>query len=209
MNCVTDCSVSSTEYGEYGEYGEYAAFGFQIERPLDAQHVGQSARDLAREAEQFKTLRQKSGAIEDRVGGPRPPDKDDLDVHQLFVDYNFSTGKNRSLTLRVGRQEMSFGSSRLIGFREGPNIRLSFDGVRLLGKYKQWTLDGFVVKPVGVDPGFFDDWPIHGQTLWGAYAVRPLRVIAKDDKVAAKTRSARLPKRAARSRTYLAEEAPG
>lgn len=59
----------------------------------------------------------KSGEIEDRVGGPRPPDKDDLDVHQLFVDYNFSTEKNKSLTVRVGRQEMSFGSSRLIGFR--------------------------------------------------------------------------------------------
>src|SRR5215510_3735560 len=53
----------------------------------------------------------KSGAIEDRVGGPRPPDRDDLDAHQLFVDYNFSTEKNHSLTLRVGRQEMSFGSS--------------------------------------------------------------------------------------------------
>ena len=125
----------------------------------------------------------KSGAIEDRVGGPRPPDKDDLDVHQLFVDYNFSTEKNRSLTLRVGRQEMSFGSSRLVGFREGPNIRLSFDGVRLLGNYKQWTLDAFAVKPVAVDPGFFDDGPLHGQSLWGVYAVHPFRLIAEDDQV--------------------------
>jgi hypothetical protein len=125
----------------------------------------------------------KSGAIEGRVGGPRPPDRDDLDAHQLFVDYNFSTEKNSSLTLRIGRQEMSFGSSRLIGFREGPNIRLSFDGVRLLSKYKQWTLDGFAVKPVEVDRGFFDDGPIHGQTLWGVYAMRPLRMIAKDDKI--------------------------
>jgi Alginate export len=125
----------------------------------------------------------KSGEIEDRVGGARPPDRDDMDVHQLFVDYSFSTEKSRSLTLRVGRQEMSFGSSRLIGFREGPNIRLSFDGVRLLGKYKRWTIDGFAVKPVEVDPGFFDDAPIHGQSLWGVYAVRPLRVIADDGKV--------------------------
>src|SRR5262249_49300902 len=125
----------------------------------------------------------KSGEIEGRVGGPRPPDKDNLDVHQLFVDYNFSIEKQRSLTLRVGRQEMSFGTSRLIGFREGPNIRLSFDGVRLLGQYKQWTLDAFAVKPVEVDPGFFDDGPIHGQSLWGVYAVHPLRVIGEDDKV--------------------------
>src|SRR5262245_50328257 len=58
----------------------------------------------------------KSGEIEGRVGGPRQPDKDVLDVHQLFVDYHFSTEKLRSLTLRVGRQELSFGSSRLIGF---------------------------------------------------------------------------------------------
>lgn len=125
----------------------------------------------------------KSGVIEDRVGGARPPDKDDLDVHQLFMDYNFSTEESRSLTLRVGRQEMSFGSSRLIGFREGPNIRLSFDGVRLLSQYKQWTLDAFAVKPVEIDPGFFDDGPIHGQSLWGLYAVRTFRVIAEDDKL--------------------------
>src|SRR5262245_3183869 len=125
----------------------------------------------------------KSGEIEGRVGGPRPPDKDNLDVHQLFVDYHFSTEKLRSLTLRVGRQELSFGSSRLIGFREGPNIRLSFDGVRLLVQYKLWTLDAFAVMPVEVDPGFFDDGPIHGQNLWGVYAVRPLQVIGENDKV--------------------------
>ena len=35
------------------------------------------------------------------------------------------------LTLRVGRQEIGLGSSRLVSFREGPNVRQSFDGVRL------------------------------------------------------------------------------
>ena len=31
-------------------------------------------------------------------------------------------------TLRIGRQEMSYGSSRLVSVREGPNVRRSFDG---------------------------------------------------------------------------------
>ncbi len=124
----------------------------------------------------------KSGNIQDRVGGPRPPDKNDLDVHQLFVDYKLSMQKGREATLRVGRQELSLGSARLIGFREGPNVRLSFDGARLSAKYRKWTLDAFAVKPVEIDPGFFDDGPIPGQSLWGVYAVRPLRVLSKDDK---------------------------
>ncbi len=69
-----------------------------------------------------------------RNGGPRPIDEDYLDIHQAFFDYRFDLGDTRSLTVRAGRQEMTFGSSRFVTSREGPNARLSFDGLRLIAK---------------------------------------------------------------------------
>src|SRR5262249_32003612 len=75
------------------------------------------------------------------------------------------------------RQEMSFGSQRLISTREGPNVRESFDGIRLLLKESTWKIDAFVTKPVKTKPGFFDDSPDHAETFWGVYAVRPLSIL--------------------------------
>ena len=34
--------------------------------------------------------------------------------------------------MRGGRQEVQYASSRLVSIREGPNVRLAFDGVRLM-----------------------------------------------------------------------------
>ena len=72
--------------------------------------------------------------------GPRPScrgtrDSDPIDTHQLFVDLVGNIRKDGQLTLRVGRQEMSYGAGRLIAPREGPNNRRAFDEVRFL--YKQ------------------------------------------------------------------------
>ena len=51
---------------------------------------------------------------------------DQLDWHQGFMEIKIPVEQKR-LSLRFGRQEMSFGATRLIGIREGPNIRRSFD----------------------------------------------------------------------------------
>lgn len=119
----------------------------------------------------------KSGLEVGRAGGPRPPDEDRLDVHQAFVDFAGQIGQIRSVVLRAGRQELSFGSSRLVSTREGPNVRQSFDGVRLSLQARQWTVDGFATKPVETNRGLFDDAANHAQTFWGVYAVRPLPVL--------------------------------
>jgi hypothetical protein len=55
-------------------------------------------------------------------GGPRPIDEDQLDVHQLFADVRLpiELGEHDDFTLRVGRQEMAYGSARLIGVVRRP-----------------------------------------------------------------------------------------
>ena len=90
----------------------------------------------------------KSGVELGRAGGPRGADEDKLDLHQAFVDIRAWTHGKDGLTLRIGRQELSLGSSRLVSFREGPNVRQSFDGLRLGWHRGDWQIDGLATKPV-------------------------------------------------------------
>lgn len=115
-----------------------------------------------------------------RVGGPRPVvDENKLDFNQAFVDLSFGSGENSAVTLRVGRQEMSFGTGRLVTFRESPNVRLSFDGLRATFKAGKWTLDGIAVKPVESDLGYFDDGPTRQTSFWGVGGQRVVNFLGK------------------------------
>jgi hypothetical protein len=126
-------------------------------------------RDTFRVFTQFK-----SGLVEDREGGPRPTDRDEFDLYQLFADARLAWNDMESLTLRIGRQEMSYGSSRLVSFREGPNVRLSFDAAKATLKAADWQVDAFAAKPVRTKTGVFDDDPNPDQKFWGLYAVTPV-----------------------------------
>jgi hypothetical protein len=71
-----------------------------------------------------------------RNGGPRPTDEDALDLHQAFVDVGGAFGAQASLTLRAGRQELQYGSQRLVSPREGP-IRPSSPAARTESRAQQ------------------------------------------------------------------------
>src|SRR4051794_9385646 len=115
----------------------------------------------------------KSGLNSFRFGGPRPIDEKKFDFQAAFLE--LSTGEGRDwIRLRAGRQEMEYGSGRLIDVREGPNVRLSFDGFKVTGKVKSWRIDGFAMRPDVDKPGFFDNAPNHQVGFWGIYATRPL-----------------------------------
>jgi hypothetical protein len=109
-----------------------------------------------------------------RPGGPRPTDEDTIDVHQLFVDLALKLADGRQFTLRAGRQEMLYGSERLISVREGPNNRRAFDAARILYKQGQLSVDAFFSSPVEVDRDAFDDQNIRDLWFWGSYATVPL-----------------------------------
>jgi hypothetical protein len=126
----------------------------------------------------FRVFGQLQSSLEDfRNGGPRPTDRDDLDFHQAFFDARLPLVDDDSLTLRGGRQEMAYGSQRLISVRESPNNRLAFDAVRALTKLGKWQADAWISQPVEIDPGFFDDRRIHETTFWGGYVTGPVDFI--------------------------------
>jgi hypothetical protein len=101
-------------------------------------------------------------------GPPGPTDEDRPDLQQAFVDGSLGHGPGRA-TLRVGRQEMAFGSQRLVSVRESPNVRRSFDGFRAFWQDGGARLDAFLVRPVRLEHGTFDDRPDEDQAFWGVY----------------------------------------
>jgi hypothetical protein len=116
----------------------------------------------------------KSGLESFRVGGSRPIDEKKLDFLAAFFEVGTEHNKNW-VVLRVGRQELNYGSGRVVSVREGPNVRQSFDGIKLRGGIGPWQVDGFAVRPDTDKPGFFDNSPNHQVGFWGIYATRALR----------------------------------
>ena len=115
----------------------------------------------------------KSGLNSYRIGGPRPIDEKKLDFQAAFLQIGTGEGE-RFINLRVGRQQLEYGSGRLIDVREGPNVRLSFDGFMIKSKVGRWLVDGFAMRPDLDKPGFFDNEPNHQDSFWGTYATRSL-----------------------------------
>lgn len=104
------------------------------------------------------------------AGEPPPTQKNQLDVLQAFGELSVPAGGGE-IMLRGGRQEMSFGSSRLVSVRESPNIRRAFDGVRAAWIGAGDTrVDAFLVRAVAPQLGIFNDSNDRAQLFWGAYA---------------------------------------
>jgi hypothetical protein len=128
--------------------------------------------------EQLRGFLQLSNHLQAGRGNLRSPtDLDRLDVQQAFLDFDWLQGPAEDATLRLGRQEIAFGSQRLVSVRESPNVRRSFDGARAFFREGEFRLDAFVTKPVQNKPGVFNDQPDESQLFWGLYAVTPVSFI--------------------------------
>lgn len=124
-------------------------------------HVGERVRI-------FGQLR--SGLENGRKTGPRLIDEDQLSVQNLFVDLIAYKGQTEKITVRLGRQELQYGSGRLIDVQEGPNLRLYFDGVKVAYSSAKLKVDGFVMANGGIKTGMFDNPVSRKASLWGVYS---------------------------------------
>jgi hypothetical protein len=70
---------------------------------------------------------------------------------------------------------LNYGSGRLLSVREGPNVRQSFDGVKIRSKEGEWHIDAFAVRLDLDKVGFFNNRPDHMTSFWGVYSTRPWR----------------------------------
>lgn len=113
----------------------------------------------------------RSGLENGRKNGPRPIDEDQLNVQNLFIDLIPYKGMDDRMTIRLGRQELQYGSGRLLDVREGPNLRLYFDGAKVAYTSPKWNVDAFLMAAGRVKTGVFDNSIISRKSsLWGIYS---------------------------------------
>ncbi|MEO1585447.1 MAG: alginate export family protein [Planctomycetota bacterium] len=107
-----------------------------------------------------------SALIAGRDVEPSPVDENEFFLHQGFLDLRARGGP---AVLRLGRQEFSLGSGRLFSLRDGPNVRLAFDGARLTLASRDTVTDLFVLQPVDIRLGVFDDRISDDTVTWGVH----------------------------------------
>ena len=102
---------------------------------------------------------------------PSPIEENQLDLHQAFVEVSPDSGRWGRLTLRLGRQELRYGSQRLVSVRELHNNRQAFDAAKVMMASTLWSLDVFYSHYVQSRKGIFDDHVSGAIRLWGIYGV--------------------------------------
>jgi alginate export protein len=101
---------------------------------------------------------------------PGPNDQDPLYLEQGWVSIPVGQDVDSS-KLKLGRQLVSLGSGRLVSARLGPNVPLSFDGLRLQVREPEFHLDLLALSQVIPDNKVFGEIS-GGNVLWGAYATK-------------------------------------
>jgi hypothetical protein len=105
-------------------------------------------------------------------GEDLPPQKIDVDKSDflnLFADVALLDCDGTPVYARVGRQELCYGSQRLISALDWANTRRTFQGAKAFWHTDEWDLDAFWTQPVIVNPTHFDS-PDDRQDFAGAWA---------------------------------------
>ena len=104
------------------------------------------------------------------------PQYDKLTFHQLFMEVPIQFQDNKKMSLIFGRQELKFGTSRLVTLREGPNVRQDFDLARAIIDINDFNVQVFYGKEVRTQTEVFDnaftlfDSDAPNAQIWGAYS---------------------------------------
>lgn len=116
----------------------------------------------------FRLFVQLQSSMSDgRVTPASPVEQNELDLHQAFVDYTIAKQPAATWIVRAGRQELGYGSSRLVSVREGPNNRQAFDGVKLFVTARKVKADVFFSEYVASQTGIFNDEVWNSGTRFG------------------------------------------
>ena len=106
---------------------------------------------------------------------PVPIDQYNPNFLNLFADAKLGTIRDQPLWLRGGRQELLYGSQRLISPLDWGNTRRTFQGGKVFWQNEKLSIDGFVVQPVLPSANRFASviWQQVFSGIWGTY--RPIK----------------------------------
>ncbi len=93
-------------------------------------------------------------------------DQTGFDILNLFADFKLADVMGKAAYLRVGRQELLFGSQRLVSTLDWANTRRTFQGVSVLRTGEKWDFNAFWTQPVIPKTNEFD-WADNQQNFSG------------------------------------------
>jgi len=140
----------ATDFRRYNVDNRNIYFLYRV-RP----HVGYSANGIG-----FYLEGRHSGSIDDDRG-PRNPEADPMDIHQAYI--TLGNTKDLPLSLKLGRQELSYGEERLVGAFAWNNIGRVFDAAKITLRQENFSVDAFTSMLTVVDQHNLnypnpDDW---------------------------------------------------
>jgi hypothetical protein len=127
-------------------------------------HVGENYRVFVEGLGAFSTDR-------DLPGGRRTGDINELDLLAAFGEAKFDLGSGTSLRVRLGRQPVGYGKSRVVSASNWENNPRTYDGVTATVKSGVWTVDGVWTRIANQQKYEFDDGD-SGRELFGLHAAR-------------------------------------
>ncbi|QJW97503.1 alginate export family protein [Frigoriglobus tundricola] len=119
---------------------------------------------------------------------PLPIDQQKSGIQNLFADVKIADLGGDPVYVRGGRQELLFGSQRLVSTLDWANTRRTFQGVRGFRQTEKWDFDVFWVQPVvpntnrpaaAADANKFDSVDYHQNFVgaWGTYRPKKGQVV--------------------------------
>ena len=112
------------------------------------------------------------------TGQNLPPlaiDQNKADFLNLFVDVKAAEIAGNPLYVRVGRQELLYGSQRIVSTLDWANTRRTFEGVKAFWHSEKVDVDAFWTQPVVIAPNEFDS-ANHDVQFYGVWATyRPAK----------------------------------
>ncbi len=98
-------------------------------------------------------------------------DRNHTDMLSIFADIKLAEAQGGKAYVRVGRQELTLGSQRLVSSLDWVNTRRTFQGVKVFWNTPKFDLSTFWVRPMMTEVNKFDNWDkkrdFYG--LWGTY----------------------------------------
>jgi hypothetical protein len=106
---------------------------------------------------------------------PQPIDVNKADLLNAFVDVKVGEVDGHPVYVRVGRQEMLYGSQRLVSPLDWANTRRTFEGAKIFYRSEKFDIDAFYTYPNNVSPSHYDA-PNWNEKFAGVFATyRPTK----------------------------------
>src|SRR2546427_1788534 len=174
------CLTIGGQVRERGEYFKHFLFGASAPKDSDGYLLSRSRLSADLHVTQYFRMfgEGRSAFALDRwlAGGRTTAFVDEFDLMNGFADIMIPFGQKANVTLRGGRQELIFGSQRLVGPGDFTQVPRAFEGGAAIGQIGGWTITPFWTQSVVIDKYRFNE-STSDLEFFGVFGTGPLHVL--------------------------------